>query len=1497
MVKATFAARGCRLIATFAAIIAGALASLSLGSASALAAGEPHPLRSSFGSFTDPSGIAVDEATGDVYVADAEAETVSKFDASGNPVDFASLGGNELTGAETSANTFSFASAKGTPAALAVDNACIEHTPALTGSACAEFDPSAGDLYVMDSGANVIYKFNSAGEYLGEVSDPSAGAHLLGIGIDAKGELRVHVDDTTAGAGKVNNVDVFDDEPLNAFAFTLQLGNTTELEPLGAGVAPNGDMYLPEMSCGCVHKWGGGADTLGQVDNGPEDIAAAVDPMTGHVYVDEQSSVAEWDSGAMNGGLTEGYEFANWEGSAASVASFGSASLGANASGQGGIAVNGQNGQVYVSSPADGKVYVFGTSVPRVAAKPGTDVKQTTATLNGVVNPGGEAVTSCRFEYEVVRYHLHEIEYIDLTEPVTVYRHSVPCAQGPATIGAGSAPVPVSAEVGELQAGHLYDFRVVAENAQGESFADERLASEGPGFGFKGFAVGFLEKDGTPDTQAGSHPFEMSTTILMNTKTVEREKNADARYVTEPDGNPRDIIVDLPPGLVGDPDATPKKCTIVDLEKEKCPEESKVGELKVQFAGEYTALPPSLGGAVYNLVPPRGVPVQLGADFIAPDLYIDANVQAGGDYPVRSVSPNITQLAPMIEARLQILGVVGKGTSRKPFLTLPTGCNGPLKSAISADSYQDPGHFVEATSLSVDSSGQPVPLTGCAKLRFPASITVAPDTTDGSTASGLTVGVHVPQKSAFDPEGLAESALRDTTVTLPEGVAINPSGGDGLEACSSEPAALAAGALGSPGDQIGYEGTHEFNPEYEPGVKWSTFTPETPNPLDPGLNFCPNGAKIGTVKISTPLLEHELEGAVYLAQQNANPFGSLIAMYLVAEDPVSGTLIKLAGEVTLTPSGQIVTTFENTPDLPFENLEMHFFGGERAPLSTPARCGAYTTKAVFTPWDGNGAITSESSFNIEHGPDGGPCPGASLPFSPTLNAGTTSNDAGNFSPFSTTIQRQDGEQNMQSVTLHMPSGLSGMLTGVKLCPEAQANEGTCGPESQIGETTVAAGVGSDPISVKGGKVYLTEKYDGAPFGLSIVDPVKAGPFDLEHDTSKPATNMPPCDCVVVRAKIEINPLTAALTVTTDPSGPHVIPHLIDGIPVQIQRVNVLIDRPGFTFNPTSCASLAITGTIASDEGAAAPVSVPFQAANCATLPFEPKFEAFTKARHTRRGGAYLHVVMRSGEGQAGIHLVKVELPKALPSELKTLQKACTEDQFAKDPAGCPAESIVGHAEVQTPVLPVPLQGPAYFVSNGSAEFPELTIVLQGYGVTVQLHGKTYIDPKTDITSSTFETVPDVPFTRFDLVLPSGSHPALHGNGDFCAENLRMPTRIVAQSGKAIQRSTPIEVAGCPNALSVRSHRVRRRTLILRVYAPSAGKVEASGRGLDAQTKRAAARKVLVLRLHEQRAKRLRTKVSVVFMPRTGTVRKRQVKTLSVRLKSPRRRGADGIGKG
>ena len=1138
--------------------------------------------------------------------------------------------------------------------------------------------------------------------------------------------------------------------------------------------------------------------------------------------------------------------------------------------------MNGKTGEIYVSNPANGKVYVFGSDAPAVTAGEPTNVTREAASLSGTVDPRGAAVSECEFQYGT-------------TDELGngPYNHTVPCKQTPGEIGAGGSPVAVSAQLEGLQPGELYHFRLVATNANGAGQDSGMLAMRGVGFGIKSYEISFLNEDGTPDTQAGSHPYKFVNIFELNSHFKRIESNADSPYIRVPDGVLRNLKIALPPGFVGDPNAPFQHCTGQELAvgiSTDCPAESNVGKLRLHWSQNQPRQLEGLESNIFAMAPVRGVALQLGSNFVLPLLYINNGVLAGGNYPVQATVTEAPTEAPVLKSKAELYGVLypcpqvaegsgkyeagchaigtggegkfekGSGNGRA-FLTMPTGCHGPLGSTIEAESWEEPGNWAKKSTVTHNAAGTPVSLTGCSKLKFPAEISVALDSSNASTSSGLTVNVHVPQTAALNPNGLAESALRDTTVALPEGVAINPSGGGGLEACTSDPNALAAGALGSPGDQIGYKGSEELNAEYEPGVKWSTFTPELASPLAPGSNFCPNGSKVGTVKIKTPLLEHELEGSVYLAAQDNNPFGSLIAMYIVAEDPFSGSLIKLAGEVSLNPqTGQIVTTFKNTPDVPFENLELHFFGGERAPLATPSRCGTYTTSAVFTPWDGNGPVTAESSFNIDHGPGGSPCPGAILPFSPTVNAGATNVQAGAFSPLTVTLNRKDGEQNLKSVEAKLPPGLSGVLTGVELCPEPRANEGLCGENSKIGEATIGVGVGNDPFTVTGGKFYLTGPYNGsggctvgnggcAPFGITFEVPAKAGPFDLANTKS----NHPACDCVIVRGKIELDPLTAAITITTNPPGsPDSIPTSIEGIPLEIQHVNATTTRGNFQFNPTSCAKMSLTGTVLLSEGGSSTISTPFQVTNCAALKFEPKFSVSTSGKTSKANGASLTAKVtypNVPQGtEADLAKVKVELPKQLPSRLTTLQKACTNAQFEANPAACPSESKIGYATVHTPLIPVPLSGPVIFVSHGGEAFPSLTMVLQGYGITIDLVGTTFIS-KAGITSTTFKTVPDQPFSSFELTLPEGKYSALAANGNLCSltktvtvkkrvtvrtkgrkrtltrsvrettsvSSMQMPTEFVAQNGAAIHQNTPITVTGCPKAKPAKKAKTKKHT--------------------------------------------------------------------------------------
>jgi hypothetical protein len=1025
-------------------------------------------------------------------------------------------------------------------------------------------------------------------------------------------------------------------------------------------------------------------------------------------------------------------------------------------------------------------------------------------------------------------------------------------------------------------------------------------------FGLQRFALSARNENGTPDIQAGSHPWALTNTFVLKLE----------------GGRLRDLKLELPPGFVGDPNATPH-CTYqqfvkISQEQNECPNETAIG-----LSSTYIAYPeePEIMGfttdAVYNLVPPAGVAAEFG--FIVAGVtpvFLDTGVRTGSDYGLTTTVPNISQAVVVGASKVTIWGVpanpahnpwrgqcvknglganrsfeeVGHGlregedeiegplgfrgssaiaesdgecatqTPEIPLLTNPTSCGTPRIATESVDDWGEPGNFSGARTRTVSLPE----IAGCEKLDFSPTVNVTPDGTAGSTPTGLTVGLHVPQESTENPKGLAESDVRDTTVTLPEGVVLSPSASDGQQACSIS--------------QIGYTGMKELDPTKEPGVQTPQFTPNIPS--------CPNASKVANVHIKTPLLEHELVGSVYLASpQNfagplENPFGTLVSLYLVAEEPIAGVLVKIAGKVIPSPqTGQLVSVFENTPALPFSDLKFEFFGTDRAPLTTPAQCGTYTTNASFEPWSGIPPVNTDSSFQINSGPQvqgpAGPVlSGCSnpLPFAPTLESGTTNIDAGAFSTLDTTFSREDGQQNLTSIELHYPNGISGLLEGVKLCGEAQANAGTCGPESEIGETTISVGLGNDPFNVTGGKIYITEKYDGASFGLSIVNPAKAGPFVLQE--GRP---------VVVRAKVEVNPITAALTIVTDPPGSaHAIPTMIDGIPLQVKHVNATVNRPGFTFNPTNCAASHITGIVKSAEGASSPVSVPFQVTNCASLKFEPKFAVSTSGKTSRKNGASLHVNLSYPPGAIGkdanIGKIKVDLPRQLPSRLTTLQKACTSAQFEANPAGCPADSRVGQAKAITPLIPVPLEGPAYFVSYGGAKFPELVMVLQGYGVTLDVHGETFIS-KAGITSSTFNTIPDAPVGSFELTLPEGPDSALAANGNLCTSKLAMPTAFVAQDGAEIHESTPIEVTGCKPSVNIVRHSVKGATVTIAASVPSAGKLVASGPGLSRVAKstgkagtlnfslKLSAREQALLKSHPGR--KLAVAVKLLFTPAHG----------------------------
>ncbi|MHB8242699.1 MAG: hypothetical protein ACYDHN_12010 [Solirubrobacteraceae bacterium] len=883
-------------------------------------------------------------------------------------------------------------------------------------------------------------------------------------------------------------------------------------------------------------------------------------------------------------------------------------------------------------------------------------------------------------------------------------------------------------------------------------------------FGMSYLVTDITGSDGEVARQAGSHPLAMTTAFAFNVESLMEGREVFGGRGPLPGAEARNVEVSLPPGLVGDPNALPR-CPAASFEtvngSGNCPSDTQVGTMRLFFYGDETS-PQTV--PVYNVVPPGDQPAELGftiAGFAHTAMFF--KVRSGSEgFGLTAKLSEITEADPVQAGILTIWGVPadaghnharestlegctagsegGCASNAQPagFLRMPTRCDGqPLSFAPAAESWQSPG-FAGLDPWTVPGA------LGCQQLTFGPSISAQPLNPLAGQPSGYKIGVEQPQST--DPNVLATPDLRDAVITLPAGTVISPSAASGLQSCSDE----------------------QFNRD--------ALTPAS----------CPPSSQIGTVTTATPLLEKPLQGQLFLGTPRCAPCspadaqeGRMIRLLLQVQG--AGVILKLEGSTDIDQSsGALTTSFDENPQLPFEVLEVTLKDGPRAPLTNALACNVpLAANAQLTPYSG-GSPAEPASAPFELSGCGAP------QFNPSFLAGTTSSRAGAFSSEIVSFARSDRDQDLAGVTLHSPPGLLGELSHVTPCPEVLAQDAACGAASEIGTVTTGVGAGSEPFYV-GGKVFLTSSYKGAPFGLSIVIPAIAGPLNL--------------GTVNVRAKIDIDPTTAALTVTSDP-----LPQSLDGIPLHTRIVNVSIDRPGFIFNATNCAAQAIQASLTSAQGSTASVSSHYQVANCATLPFAPTLTALTQAHTSKANGAYLHVKVTSGPGQANIGKVKVDLPKQLPSRLTTLQKACLAAVFQANPGACPAASIVGHATANTPVLKQALSGPAYLVSYGGAKFPDLEMVLQGEGITLVLDGATQI--KHGITSSVFRTLPDAPVSTFDLVLPTGPHSVLAGFGSLCRNALNMPTEITGQNGKVIKRATKVAVSGCPRPH--RTHRARRR---------------------------------------------------------------------------------------
>ncbi len=875
-----------------------------------------------------------------------------------------------------------------------------------------------------------------------------------------------------------------------------------------------------------------------------------------------------------------------------------------------------------------------------------------------------------------------------------------------------------------------------------------------------------VEKDPSEAfTQAAGHPPWGGTKFIMkhNGSTVEGS-------------SVKRIRVDVPSGLAANPQAPAPKCSIEQFDKipVSCPPSSEVGTAEMEAVAEPLGLLPvalpALEGKVYNLEQPPGLPLDFGiaveplGELLTPiHLFLEGHLSwahepslqargvPSGDYheyfEIDNV-PNEAEVKALVGVKSPLKVLMSKlnfnGHAGNDFLTLPSACSKTTTSYLELESW--------SKEVATTETHTPVGVEHCDKVPFLPTASLTPETSTSDEPDGVTVDVHAPQKTG--PEEIDTADIQNAHVTLPEGLTLNPSAAHELQTCS--PAQIAIG-------------------EARPVA-------------------CPSGSRVGTVTIETDLPPHSLTGNVFLGDPSGAPIaGPPFTIYIEAES-IYDVSVRLQGQVSSNPTtGRLEATFTENPPLPFSDLILEFKGGPRAPLANPLACETGHIESLFTPYTGASPAPSSEPFAAT----GCPSP---LPFALSQTATVSNPNAGAHTNLTFNLVRADGQQYLSHVQTTLPEGLLADIPTVPLCPEPEAGLGTCPSPSQIGTATATVGSGSEPYSFTG-PVYLTGSSppgrdanpSGAPYGLSIPVPAAAGPFDLGFG---------PCDCVLTRASISVDPHTARVSVAAN------LPTIVAGVPLRLRTLSVSVEKPNFMFEPTGCDPRAYDTTLTSTAGSTQSLSTPFQATNCAALPFKPSFKLSTNAHTSKLGGASLTATLTQRPHEADLRSVVVQLPKQLPSRLTTLQKACPQAVFAANPVDCrPLGSEVGTATVTTPVLPgtppgreANLSGSAYLVSHGGSAFPDLDLVLEGDNVTIELTGNTQI--KNGVTSSTFAAIPDAPISSFTLDLPVGPHSALTATANLCAGRssigkLIAPTTIVGQNGAKLQQATRVSVAGCP----------------------------------------------------------------------------------------------------
>jgi hypothetical protein len=907
------------------------------------------------------------------------------------------------------------------------------------------------------------------------------------------------------------------------------------------------------------------------------------------------------------------------------------------------------------------------------------------------------------------------------------------------------------------------------------------------------FEPDFLAADAaTPERRAGGHPDLLVVPVDFNS-TIAPTATSE-KPLKRASGALRDLSVDLPPGFLGAPTAV-GECSLAQYTVGACPPSSPVGRFDGTLTSPIAGLVYSFATGVFNMVHPRGAVTDLAFQVGSNPVHVKAALDPANRYAITTTLADVNESTPPFSGKVTIWGVPADGSHdsercpffssvgnpghtseecstdhpKQPFVTMPAQCAADNVFRLhSYDSWQDTGVF--GPDVTYSPAGK---MTDCDAPRFEPEISLRPTGTEAGTPTGLDVSVHVPQND--NPNAQATPPVKSTTVTLPEGMAVNPGFSDGLAGCSES--------------EIGL-GTNR-------AVR------------------CPDNSRIGEVELDTPLLPRPVEGSMYLAKQGANPFGSLLAFYLALHDTEErGVLVKVAGKVSLDPeTGQITTSFDDLPQFPFEDLTLKFRSGDRAPLVNPPTCGTHRIAATMSSYaQPSEKLDVSDSFSLDEGPGGAPCHSSlsSRPFDPQLTAGTLNPVAGAFSPLSLRVTRTDADQELLAAHGAAPAGLSASVAGIPKCSEAQIaaaigrnspGEGadeiarpSCPAASQVGRVVTGAGAGPSPIYVSG-KVYLAGPYKGAPLSGVAIVPAVAGPVDL--------------GVVVVRAPAYINPVTAQVSIRTD-----ALPQVVNGVLVRVRDVRIHLDRPGFTLNPTSCEPKALTGTLFSAEGKTKALFNRFQVGSCGALGFQPRLGLKLKGGVRRGAHPAFKAVVTPRPGEANFSRAVVTLPRSAFLEQAHIRTICTRVQFAAGPghgALCPQGSQYGYARAWSPLLDAPAQGPVYLRSSNH-KLPDLVVALHGPpGAPIDVELASRIDSFKGGIRSTFEAIPDIPVSRFILSMQGGKKGLIVNSRHLCHKPKRNRARanLKGQNGKRSLTKPRAVAVKCAKRRKAKRARARR----------------------------------------------------------------------------------------